>query len=255
LPAPAPRFIFAGMDNTARTAAEVPRLPPAFDLVEAQGEDAFDLACRLAPARGAGTFVLGRRGGVLGLAVVLEPEEPLAQARLAFLLGMVALGDALAAHAPPERMVRLVWPGEVHFDRARLGGGRLAVAPGTAEDAVPEWLVFGAELLEARPGLEEPGRYPDSTSLTEEGFDPAERLVETFASYVMLHADRWRHDGPAAVTNRYLMRIDPPLLRGVRRIEGDRLVEITPSGRRRHPSLAEALAAAPAWRGPEGPAW
>jgi hypothetical protein len=114
--------------------------------------------------------------------------------------------------------------------RRALGGGRFAVAPGTAEDAVPDWMVFAAELIADRDHLEEPGRFPDSTSLKEEGFDPAEDIVSTFASYIMLYFDRWTHEGFDAVGNRYLMRIDPPLLRGVRRIEGDRLVEITPSG-------------------------
>lgn len=231
------------------------RLPPAFTLHEAADHDLMGQACALAPVQGAGTFLVQRRGGVLGMAVVLEPEQPLAEARMAFVLGMVALADALAAHCPPERPVRLVWPDTLVYDKARLGGGRLAVAPGTAEGDVPDWMVFCAEVLESRPGLDAPGRYPDTTSLTEEAFDPAERLVETFASYLMLYFDRWAHEGLAAVTNRYLMRIDPPLLKGVRRIEGDRLVEITPSGGRRYPALAEALAQPLAWRGAEGPAW
>jgi hypothetical protein len=231
------------------------RLPPAFDLRAAAPGDLMAQALALAPEAGAGTFVIQRAEGRLALAVVFEPEEPLAQARLVFLLGMAALADALAAHAPPERPVRLAWPGELRFDKARIGGGRLAWPLACAEDAVPDWLVLVVELIEDRPGLEEPGRFPDTTSLVEEGFDPAERLVETFASYLMLYADRWRHEGVPSVTNRYLMRIDPPLLRGVRRIEGDRLVEITTSGGRRFPSLAEALAQAPDWRGPEGPAW
>lgn len=231
------------------------RLPPAFDLHAAGPGDILAQAVARAPEAGAGTFLLQRAGGVLGLAVVFEPEEVLAQARLALVLGMAAAADALAAHAPPERPVRLVWPGELRYDKARIGGGRLAWPADCAEDAVPGWLVFALELLEGRPGLDEPGRFPQTTSLVEEEFDPAERLVETFASYVMLYADRWRHEGVASVTNRYLMRIDPPLLRGVRRIEGDRLVEITPSGGRRYAPLAQALAEVPGWRGPEGPAW
>jgi hypothetical protein len=55
------------------------------------------------------------------------------------------------------------------------------------------------------------------------------------------------------VSNRYLMRVDPPLLRGVRRIEGDCLIEITPSGGgRRMAPLREALAAS-TWRDEMGP--
>jgi len=227
------------------------RLPPAFTLHHAE-DDPFATACDRAAELGAGSFFLRRAGGVLAMAVVLEPAEPLVQARRAFLLGMVALADALAAHCPPDRPVRLVWPDEIRFDKARIGGARLAVAPGTAEDAAPDWLVIGTELLEARPGLVEPGHHPDSTSLTEEEFEPTERLIETFASYLMLYVDRWQHDGPDSVLNRYLMRIDPPLLKGVRRFEGDRLVEITPSGGRRLPTLAQALDQSP-WRDATGP--
>ena len=50
-----------------------------------------------------------------------NPRQPLAEARLAFVLGMVALGDALAAHCPPERAVTFGWPGEVLLD-ARASG-------------------------------------------------------------------------------------------------------------------------------------
>jgi hypothetical protein len=208
---------------------------------------------RLAPDHGAGTLVLHQSPGLLAFAVVLEPEQPLAEARLAFILGMAALSDALAAHCPPERPVRLTWPDQVVYDAARLGGGRLAVAPGCAEDTVPDWMVFAAELIADRDHIAETGLFPASTSLREEGFDPAEDIVATFASYMMLYFDRWAHDGFDAVGNRYLMRVDPPLLRGVRRIEGDRLMEMTPSGGgKRYAPLAQALAAQD-WRDDAGP--
>jgi hypothetical protein len=171
---------------------------------------------------------------------------------MAFLLGMAAVADALGAHCPPERAVRIAWPDEIRYDKARLGGGRFAIAPGTEPGTVPDWMVFAAELIADRDQLEEPGRFPGSISLKEEEFDPAEQIVSTFASYLMLYFDRWAHEGLEAVTNRYLMRIDPPLLRGVRRIDGDRLVEITPSGNRPSAPLREALGAT-GWRGEGGP--
>jgi hypothetical protein len=228
-------------------------LPPPFTLHRTTNRDVLAAAVDLAPAEGAGTLVLHQSPGLLAMAVVLEPEQPLAEAQLAFLLGMTALGDALAAHCPPDKSVRLNWPDEVLFDGARIGGGRFAIAPGSAEDAVPDWMIFAAELIADRDRIEEPGDYPDSTSLSEEGFDPAEDIVSTFASYMMLYFDRWAHDGFDAVSNHYLMRVDPPLLRGVRRIEGDRMLEITPSGGgRRMPPLREALAVQ-AWRDEAGP--
>lgn len=236
-----------------RPGAEGPQLPPGFTLFPASGPDVLAQAAALAPDHGAGSLVLVQRPGLLGVAVVLEPEQVLAEARGAFLLGMTAMADALAAHCPPERPVRLGWPDRLIYDGARIGGGRFAVAPGCAEDQVPDWMVFASELIADRDHLDEPGRFPDTTSLKEEDFDPAADIVATFASYLMLYFDRWAHDGFAAVTNRYLMRIDPPLLRGVRRIEGDRLVEITPSGGgRRSEPLAQALAVQD-WRDAGGP--
>ncbi|MCH8465788.1 MAG: biotin/lipoate--protein ligase family protein [Roseinatronobacter sp.] len=228
-------------------------LPPPFTLHETSARDVLAEAAKLAPTEGAGALVLHQSPGLLAFAVVLEPEQVLAEAQMAFALGMVALADALAAHCPPERAVRLVWPDALHYDKARLGGGRFAVAPGTGPQDVPEWMVFAAELIADRDHLEEPGRFADATSLKEEAFDAAEDIVATFASYMMLYFDRWKHDGIEAVTNRYLMRIDPPLLRGVRRIEGDRLVEITPAGggKRSRPMLEEM--GTTGWRGPEGP--
>ena len=228
-------------------------LPPPYTLHRTDAPDVLAHAVALAPDEGAGALVLRQVPGRLDLAVVLEPESPLEQAQLAFVLGMVALADALAAHCPPERAVRLVWPDEIRFDKARLGGGRFAVPPGTGAGDVPDWMVFAAELIADRNHLSEPGRLPDSTSLAEEAFDPPEDIVSTFASYMMLYFDRWTHEGIDAVTNRYLMRIDPPLLRGVRRIEGDRLVEITPAaGGRRSAPLLDALGTT-GWRDHQGP--
>ncbi|TGD61497.1 hypothetical protein EYC08_18420 [Tabrizicola sp. WMC-M-20] len=229
------------------------QLPPPYTLHPSTGPDVIAQAMALAPTEGAGTLVCHASAGLLSLALVLEPTQKLEEAQMAFALGMAALADALAAHCPPERAVRLVWPDEIRYDKARIGGGRFAVAPGTGPQDVPVWLVFAAELIADRDHLVEPGDYPDSTSLKEEAFDPAEEIIATFASYVMLYFDRWTHDGLASVTNRYLMRIDPPLLRGVRRIEGDRLVEISPTGGvKRSDALLDAVNAS-GWRDDKGP--
>lgn len=242
----------ASLQRSAMAGPMIP-LPPPYRLIRTAGRDVLAEAVRVSPDHGAGTLVLHQSPGLLAFAVVLEPEEALAGARQAFVLGMAALADALAAHCPPERPVRLHWPDQVLYDAARLGGGRMAAAPGCAEDAVPDWLVFAAELIADRDHVEETGRYPGSTSLAEEGFDPAEDIVSTFASYMMLYFDRWAHSGFAAVSNAFLRRIDPPLLRGVRRIEGDRMVEITHTGTARHyPSLQDVLARQ-AWRDETGP--
>jgi len=240
------------MDSITHAERKIP-LPPPYSLHWLAQGDTLSEAMGLAPREGAGTLVVRCSPGLLSFAVVLEPEQPLREAQMAFALGMVALGDALAAHCPPDRAVRLAWPDEIRFDKARLGGGRFAVAPDAGPEDVPDWLVFGAELIADRDHLREPGRFPDSTSLKEEAFDPAEDIISTFASYMMLYFDRWAHEGIEAVTNRYLLRIDPPLLRGVRRIDGDRLVEVTPaSGGKRSAPMLDALGST-GWRDTKGP--
>lgn len=240
------------MNTTLEQARTIP-LPPPYTLHIVAERDVVAYASMLASDEGAGTLVVHQGPGLLAFAVVLEPDQPLRDAQMAFTLGMVALADALAAHCPPERAVRLNWPDEIRFDKARLGGGRFAIAPDTGHDDVPDWLVFGAELIADRDHLDAPGLFPDSVSLKEEAFDPAEDIISTFASYMMLYFDRWVHDGIESVTNRYLMRIDPPLLRGVRRIEGDRLVEISPAGGgKRSAPLLDALGTT-GWRDDNGP--
>ena len=240
------------LQTTVPAGQKIP-LPPPYTLIRTDARDVLAEASHLAPDHGAGTLVLHQSPGLLAFAVVLEPDQPLSSARLAFLLGMTALADALAAHCPPERPVRLHWPDQVVYDGARLGGGRMAIAPGGAESEVPDWLVFGVELIADRDHIEETGVFPATTSLKEEAFDPAEDIVATFASYMMLYFDRWAHSGFAAVSNAYLMRVDPPMLRGVRRIDGDQMLEITPSGGgKRYCILRDALAAQD-WRDDAGP--
>ena len=71
-------------------------LPPLFTAVRLRElGDAFAHATSIAGERGAGTLVYVGRFDLAEFAVVLEPDEPLRQARRAFYAGMVALADAL----------------------------------------------------------------------------------------------------------------------------------------------------------------
>lgn len=190
----------------ARDALDMP--PLLTHVAPPEGVDAFGHACAIADAAGAGTLVWRRAADVCAFAVVLEPEGPLAEARRAFFAAMAALGDALAAHCAPERLVTFLWPDTVLYDAARLGGARLTWPEACAEDAAPAWLVFGAELIRARPGLAEAGRAPDSTSLIEEAFDDDALIIESFARHLMRHADTWGAEGFQPVADAYLGRLD-----------------------------------------------
>lgn len=222
----------------------MPPLPSLFRPVPLrEGGDAFAKAVEwapeeggLAPSRGAGTLVWVRAYSRCEAAVVLEPELPLAQARLAFHAGANALADALAALAPPERPVRLRWPGTLVVHGAACGGVRLAAPPGCAAGEVPAWLVLGFHARVANPEGHEPGSTPGETALREEGFDdlaPAD-LVHAWARHLMAGLDEWQARGPRRVAERFLARLDdfPGEKRGIDPADGALVVERA-SGRER----------------------
>ena len=197
-------------------------LPPPYRLVVLrEAGDAFGHASAHAAELGAGTLILVGRFDVAEFAVVLEPEEPLAAARRVFYAGMVALGDALAAGAPPEKSITIEWPDAIRVDGSLVGGGRLAWPDSADDGAVPGWLVFGATISTDRPRSDDAGRHPTATALTEEGFRDAgpERIAERFARHLMAATDLWQEAGFAPIAKQYLARLRPE--RGVCREIGD----------------------------------
>ena len=186
-------------------------LPPPFRAVRLREVgDAYRHACRHASDLGAGTFVFVGRYDLAEFAVVLEPEQLLKSARLAFYAGMVALADALAAQAPPEKPITIDWPDSLRVDRGLIGGGRLSWPDEAHENAVPDWLVFSASIRTAFIG-EEPGLHPLASALGEEGFGDvgSEKLGESFARHLMVAFDRWQQDGFGEVAKEYLAKLKP----------------------------------------------
>ena len=187
-------------------------LPPPFQLVVLREVgDAFAYACAHAAELGAGTMVFVGRFDLAEFAVVLEPEEPLASARRAFYACMVALGDALAARAPPEKPIVIAWPDAIYVDRGLIGGGRLAWPDHVDERTAPDWLVFGAAIRIFSLSPQEAGLHPLSTALADESFGDvsAERLVEGFARHLMVALDRWREEGFAPIATEYVSKLKP----------------------------------------------
>lgn len=203
----------AGFDVNAIVQPRPLVLPPPYTAHWLPDGSAFDDAQARAPQEGAGTLVWHAAAGVDGpgrfdFAVVLEPDMPLSEARKAVLVGMVALGDALATHAPPERDIRFDWVTGVVFDGSRLGGMRFAAAPGTSEDATPDWMVLGVELIGDRDYLgDRTGLVPDSISLKEEAFEDPPAILESFAAHLMLNFDRWNHNGFSTIAQAYAKRL------------------------------------------------
>ena len=228
-------------------------LPPTFRLVTLREVgDAFAHAKANAAELGAGTLVYVGRFDLAEFAVVLEPDEPLRTARLAFYAGMAALTDALLTHAPPEKTVAIEWPGTIYVDLGLVGGGQLAW-PAGEEDAPPEWLVFGGMIRTVAMADGDPGLRPLMTALEEEGFDDAgsAKLVESFARHFMVHIDAWQEHGFAAVAKEYLPRL--ALEKGLRRdIDeyGDLLLRRTGKTDIERCKLVPALAM-PSWLDPK----
>lgn len=214
-------------------------LPPAFTAASApEGVSAFAWACRESAWIGAGSLIVATRTNLVDFAVVLEPEEPLRTAQLAFFAGMIALAEAVGSIAPPEKPVSIGWPDTLLFDGARLGGGRLGWPNDLDEAAIPDWLVFSATLIASKAWAGDPGLTPDSTSLEEEGFGPADELplLGNFARYLLRAFDLWQDERAGALTGAYQQHLLP-------RTHGD-LTEMDEHGL---PIGLVAALRAPAW--------
>ena len=157
------------------------RLPPPFRLVVLREVgDAFAHAKAHAAEDGAGTLVFVGRFDLAEFAVVLEPDEPMRNARRSFYACMAALAETLTAHAPPETDIRIDWPDSISINRGLVGGGRMAWPENADEDAPPDWLVFGATIRLVSMSGTDAGLHPLSAALEDEGFSEfgAERLME-----------------------------------------------------------------------------
>jgi biotin-(acetyl-CoA carboxylase) ligase len=198
------------------------RLPPPFTPVRLREMgDAFDHSIAIAGEKGAGTLVHVGRFDLAEFALVLEPDEPLRQARRALYAGMAALADALAAVAEPETAIVIDWPDAILVNGGLVGGGRIAWPDGLQEDDVPPWLVFGAMIRTAAMTNDEPGENPGVTTLSEEGFTDItiNRVVESFARNFMVANDAWQEHGFGAVARNYVGYLSRE--KGLRRDIGD----------------------------------
>ncbi len=186
------------------------QLPPPYSLVPLREVgDAFAHGCAVAADEGAGTLVWVRRYDLAEFAVVLEPEEPLGQARRAIYAGMNALADALAVHAPPSRPVTFDWPDSVRVDGVLVGGGRLGWPEGAREDEIPDWLVFSGMIRTAVIGAGEPGLRPLLGALDELGFEAVDtgEIVASFSRHLMAAFHEWSDTGFGSIASRWLDRL------------------------------------------------
>lgn len=226
-------------------------LPPPYDLVPLrEAGDAFAHACAIAGEQGAGTLVWVRRYDLAEFAVVLEPEEPLTEARRAIYAGMNALANALTTHAPPARLVTFDWPDTIRIDGVLVGGGRLGWPAGARENEVPDWLVFSAMIRTAVIRADEPGMRPLLGALDELGFETADpgEIIASFSRHLMTEFDRWSEAGFPPIARLWLERLNRGGDGARLADNGDLIISGTAgvSGRK---GLAAALAS-PSWLDP-----
>jgi hypothetical protein len=229
-------------------------LPPPYSLVTLrEAGDAFAHACAIADEEGAGALVWVRRFDLAEFAVVLEPEEPLAEARRAIYAGMNALADALALHAPPSRPITFDWPDAIRIDGVLVGGGRLGWPEGVGADEVPPWLVFSGMIRTFVIQAGEPGLRPLFGALDELGFEAVDtgEIIASFSRHLMTGFHEWGETGFGSIASRWLDRLPPKSdehteLAG----NGDLLIRRNASGSLpERKNLAEALAV-PSWLDP-----
>jgi Biotin/lipoate A/B protein ligase family len=238
---------------TATRAPHTLDLPPGFQGVPLRElGDAFAHAKAIAAVEGAGTLVWVRRFDSIEAAVVLEPEQPLPEARCALYAGMNALADALGLHCPPERPLTFTWPDMIKLDGGIIGGCRLAWPDSATGNDPPDWLVLGFQLRSiVEVTVDTP--FDRGTSLASEGFEmmDGDHIIEGFCRHLMAAFDGWQARGFKTVADRYLARLEPePGVRRALDVNGDLLIGRLPALKdtTRMP-LTPALAALQ-WRDP-----
>jgi biotin-(acetyl-CoA carboxylase) ligase len=231
-------------------------LPPGYEAIALRERgDAFAHAVERAAECGAGTLVWVGRFDTAEVAIVLEPEEPLAAARPVHYALMNAVADALGVHMPPEKPVAFGWPDTILLDGGVVGGVRTAWPQGAAETRPPDWLVVAATVRLAFPQAAGTRlgdvRTRRGTGLDLEGvaFIDAAGLVGGIARHFMVQLDHWREEGFQRIGVDFLGRLPRPeddVRRGID-VDGT-LIERSSAGDTRSP-LASALAS-PGWLDP-----
>jgi len=173
---------------------------------------------------------------------------------------MNAVGDAIAAHCPPERDVAFDWPDAIRFDAGLLGGARLGWPGDCAETDVPNWLVFAVILRAADMVHLDEVQAAAGVSMLGAGFEmvDADAIIGSFARHLMAAFDCWNERGFEAIARDYLERLPRRKAGEIRAIDanGDLLVKFPAgSGPPERISLMDALAKAdwydPQARGPK----
>lgn len=183
----------------------------------------FEEACQRASAGmlDAGDCVWARSTRQAALAIVLEPEVPLATAIQMGPLLQTAVVQAIGALMPPQVAVQIRWPSTLLLNGGIAGTTRIA-APRCVPDDIPDWLVVGFELALARDLKgREPGEDAGHTTVSEEGAADLDRtrVLESVAAHFLTWLDIWSDEGFRPAHEQWIGRIEgreheAPILHG-----------------------------------------
>ncbi len=196
-------------------------LPRLYELVSLEQVDsALDEAVRRAEAGAPeGTLVhahsqtkaLGRCGqdwlspaGGLYAGLVLRPDEIAAEAVQLGVVGVVALGSAIAEHVLPLTELHFRWPNDLLLRQGKVASIQMRWS--AAESGTTDWLVLGINVnVSPPPSL----LGHDAASVQEDGECAvgAGQLLSSFARQFLIWVDRWANDGFESVRKAWQQRM------------------------------------------------
>ncbi len=207
--------------SPTQTVSGADGLPRLYELVSMEQLDsALDEAVRRAEAGAAeGTLVhahsqskaLGRCGqnwlspaGGLYAGLVLRPDEIPAVAVQLGVVGVVALGSAVAEHVLPLTELHFGWPNDLFLRQGKVASIQLRWS--ATESGRTEWLVLGINAnVSAPPSLL--GHDAASVQADGECAVGAGQLLSSFARQFLIWVDRWANDGFEPVRKAWQQRM------------------------------------------------
>ncbi len=200
-----------GYDPESPPEGTQPHFPPLLRGVEVPASvDPFDKAVADAGTARAevGDLYWSADDDVMRAAIVLGPEESLADALPVLFAVANGFNDCLGALAPPEVGLLHAWPDIIKVNGAQCGVFQVA-APTDDPEVVPEWLVIGMALA-LTSDVSDPGYQLDTTALAEEGCGHLSRirLLESWSRHTLVWINRWQDDGTRPVFEAWLARAE-----------------------------------------------
>lgn len=144
-----------------------------------------------------GTILCAAREDVLDCAVILHPEVPLGQAKLALYVGALGLGAALGVVAPPMLDVTYHWPNRIDAIMGSVARIDLVLPDSAGPESVPDWLAVRVTAVIGPLPVAGVRQDFARTSLRDDGCVDltVADLLEAFARHFLTWINRWQDDG------------------------------------------------------------